>query len=111
MEFNNLYNCGLVEMAGISEFRTAEGCVAAVVDYFKGIPSVSHFIFSQAMTRKIRSGYGFRLAAYITKNQLGTVTASDSAVNPNSGNYIVVFVWAVDRKAISSWAKKRDLPY
>ena len=46
---------------------------------------------------------GSRLAAFIKKKKLGTVTATRSKVNPNSGNAIKVWVWAVDKKAVAKF--------
>lgn len=54
-------------------------------------------IFSDA----VENGNGKALASYITKNKLGTITATRGRRNPNSNNIIKVWVWSINRKALN----------
>lgn len=52
-----------------------------------------------------RSGPGnaVRLESFIKENKLGTVTVTPATPNPNSGNTIAGWIWAVDQKALEKW--------
>lgn len=57
-------------------------------------------IFSQAGKG---ASYGTDFAKFIETNNFGTVTASNSLVNPNSGNPVTVFVWELNQDALKDW--------
>ena len=56
---------------------------------------------------RTNSAYGERFAEFIEKEGLGTVTASERAKNPNSGNYIRIWTWKIDHPALTKWWAKR----
>ena len=62
-------------------------------------------IFSQAGPPRT-THYGTDLAKFITKNRLGTVTESPYKINPNTGNKLRVWIWALDPVGITKWWKK-----
>lgn len=101
--------CGLGEMGGISSFDNPEMLCKAALSYRNSleVPIVSHLIFTQASGTKRLSGYGYNLAKYIIANGLGHVAASEPGENPNSGNYVTVFVWTLNERGIRRWAKKQ----
>lgn len=72
----------------------------------------SHIVFSQAYDRgaKVKPGQGYadKLAAYIRANDLGHVVRSRVATNPNSGNRLTVYLWAVNKRSLTSWYKKNE---
>lgn len=111
---NGLSCCGVIEISGISKGRSAEGVLKdlfGVDDYDSEttayLPSEApHYIFTQAGNSRARKGYGYELAAYILKHGLGTVSGSTPARNPNSGRYVTVFTWTIDKPAITRWGKK-----
>jgi len=47
--------------------------------------------------------YGDMLRDYIINNKLGTITETPETHNPNSGNDIKAYVWAVDHMALYKW--------
>lgn len=49
--------------------------------------------------------YGDHFCAYIRGHHLGTVAETGSRRNPNSGNNVKVWVWAVDQEALKAWAR------
>ncbi len=102
-------NCGVTELDGISSCRPDVAIADLTIwgdsnfyDLEKNI-----YIFTQARKTKAQAGYGFDLANYIENNGLGVVRHSDTAKNPNSGNYVTVFVWTVNHVGLKRWAKQR----
>ena len=53
---------------------------------------------------------GARLAAYIIFHNLGKVTATPARKNPNSGNRLQAWLWAVDYAKLEEWYKKQKWP-
>lgn len=49
---------------------------------------------------------GSQLAAYITKEKLGTIWQSPEQHNPNTDNTIVLWVWTVNKGAWDKWMEK-----
>jgi hypothetical protein len=60
-----------------------------------------HALFTQAGKGK---RYGTNFATYITKHKLGTVVATPTKVNPNSGNPLKAFIWTINWPAFKKWA-------
>ena len=63
-------------------------------------------VSSNSMSYNMRkTGYGKALAAYITKEGLGVVTATPPAQNPQypKGCTNVAYMWAVDWDAFKKW--------
>lgn len=54
----------------------------------------------------IADRYPSMLASLIKRAGLGELMQTKSKVNPNSENVIRVYVWHVDKKALSKWFKK-----
>jgi len=114
MTITSLACCGIKEFGGLSNYTSAK---AAMTDFCKGWsptrdPSYGNYspnfncafaIFSEAGSG---ATYGTKFAAYITKNKLGEVTEVPGKRNPNSGNNVRPFVWALDAKALQTWAQK-----
>jgi hypothetical protein len=68
------------------------------------------FIFFTEVRRKGRSKkvtgrYGEKLKAYIKKHKLGTVIATDTKKNVNSGNHVRMYVWTVNKTNFKKWCK------
>jgi len=51
-------------------------------------------IFTQA--GRDQAGYGFKFAAFIRENRLGDVLETPFYNNPNSGNDVKVWIWAIN---------------
>lgn len=125
IEFNSLICCGVVELDAISYSKSPIDIFINIIDDYYCDPgideaeikhyaenvvddkfSAAHAIFTQASRTRKKSGYGFNLARYVEKNNLGTVIASAPAKNPNTGNYIVTFVWTINHKELVRYLTK-----
>lgn len=63
----------------------------------------AHLFFTQADEKRGKySGYGFNLEQYIIDQGLGDVVVSNSSKNGGTGNYITLFVWTPDKKAVAA---------
>lgn len=94
--------CGVSEFSGIT-CCSPESAVRAFYDQrFYGGQKYGHAyaVFTDHTNGKT---YGKALAKYIKENGLGTVTAMRSKMNPNSGNVIKLYVWTVNRQAMTKW--------
>lgn len=110
--------CGVRELSGLSGHRSAAAAIRAFIanasytpDHIqKGVvypPRFRFAVFSQAsQPMGKQASYGERFATYLTKMKLGEVTETATHVNPNSGNNLKVWVWAVDHDAMIEWMKK-----
>lgn len=69
-------------------------------------PNFSHVIFTAVQpSYEGAQDYGEIYRKFIEQHKLGTVAASDAAVNPNSGNEIRVYVWTLDRERIKKYLR------
>lgn len=87
----SLISCGVMELYNLSS--DSEEIVKSVCRDFQ----VPFFLFSDLVFKKKRSS-GQLLVTYIRRKKLGDVTSQRSAINPNSGNRINVWVWRPDYK-------------
>jgi hypothetical protein len=72
-------------------------------DYFDAENGTGAFVvFSQVEPNQ----YGTNFAEYIRKNKLGRVSKSRKKLNPNSYNYVTMFVWEINRKKTFTFYKK-----
>jgi hypothetical protein len=70
------------------------------------VPHACHFLFTQASSYKeCDTPYGKYLREYIEANKLGTVVETVPAVNRNSDNYVVAYLWTLDKPAIKAWVE------
>ena len=108
------YNSGEQMQFGPNAYP-ADSCPCGIPGFFiftevvGGQPSKSKITSAKRVLKSAfvepTENYGERLADYITAQNLGTVTASAINRNPNSGNDVRVFVWAVDKHALTDWWK------
>lgn len=99
--------CGIKEVNGISHVRGQTAAMRQICSKLSmttrnGTPNCSHLIFSEADGR-LYVAYGDKLAAFITRNNLGHVVGSEEARNPNSGHMLKVWVWTLDKVALKAW--------
>lgn len=94
--------CGLGEISGLSDYRKPELALKSLFrDSGDGLLlRQPHLIFTQAGRG---ATYGKRFAAYLVKEGLGTVVATPSKTNPNSGNPLVAWIWTTNKKALKKW--------
>ena len=100
--------CGIKELSRLKgltkNLGSSENVAKAVAKIVVGQVLKSAFlVFSE-----VRGGgtYGTDLKAFILAKGLGTVTQSKTVENPNSGNYITVYLWWMDRNALKTWHEK-----
>ena len=93
--------CGIREIEGIGELSAKE-VMADLAEDFRYDHKWRHAVFTQA-GKKAR--YGLSFAAFIKKHKLGTVVASPTKENPNSGNPLKAFVWTVNWPALRKYLK------
>lgn len=68
------------------------------------VPHCAFILFSGNAT----GSYDTALKQYIEDHQLGSVTVSPVKENPNTSNNVTIYVWAMDRPALSRWLTKRS---
>jgi hypothetical protein len=121
MQLRGTSCCGLYELFELNQDRSAEQTLKQFVQKsgYKYKPlwtdndeydkPFSHVIFTAAHQRKAKfddpehPSYGTRFAEFIKANKLGSVTESATTENPNSGNQLRVYVWAVDWTKVKAW--------
>lgn len=127
--------CGIRELDQLSEMTlTRKGAIEQMAGIIDGLTTggepgydwttgtyVTHpekrrtpafFIFSQAGTAtKATDGaaYGDYFRDFIHEEGLGTVVATNPALNENSGNLVTVYTWTVDQDAFKKWDAKAAL--
>ena len=100
--------CGVKEIANLREYHTTK---EAMQDFCRHnlrwgkLATCRHVFFTQA-TGDNNEKYGNRFAAFILKHNLGSVVRTKGDVNPNSGNYLIMWVWTVNWKATKNWWKE-----
>lgn len=109
MELHDLACCGVKELNGISYDNHTP--YALLLEFCKDFinnsddPEFAHVVFTQAGAK---ARYGINLAAYITRHKLGTIVRSAVAVNPNTSNPLVAFIWTINRPALRKWYVKES---
>lgn len=98
---NRVSCCGVREYNGLQMYSNKEIVQEVADDMFKMCNDYKFVILTD------NNDYGWNdskgLLRYIQKHKLGTVTKTDKAMNPNSGNFIQVFVWKVDITKLKKW--------
>ena len=110
--------CGIKELHGISNYEsayavlqdlgeltyrhkeTSAGPNGKLVVLDRPFTNFRYVLFSQARTDTV---YGTNLAAFIQKHKLGTLVETGTHVNPNTGNPLKAWLWAVDHDATKTW--------
>ena len=64
-------------------------------------------IFTGVVDENGRCSYGGKLATFLKKNRLGRVWTLGTRMNPNSGNMLRMWVWAIDHKAMNRLKKEK----
>lgn len=89
--------CGIREITGITYGQTPRQVLTDINKDFRA----AFAIFSDNRGTDFRAGTA--LAAEIEKYGLGTVTCGGHKVNPNTGNSLKVWLWRVNRDALSQY--------
>ena len=96
-------SCGVVEMYDLEDgpkslIRDASTKYAEGREWGE---KFVHIIFSDA----VRRGHGSKLAAVITKENLGALYTTRARKNPNSPNNIKTWMWSVNWDAVEKYLK------
>jgi len=94
--------CGVDEIEALE--RTAKESLLEICEekYGWGASQQAFILFTDITT----SGRGRKLSKYITDNKLGDVIKTNPKTNPNSGNRVTVWVWAINETALLKWWNK-----
>ena len=120
--------CGVKEIAGVSSYTgRPEACLLDLMSQFVrdardnqspycyvSLPA-GYFLFTEARRPTPAEGstpahYGQDLAAYIEQEKLGAVHLAPIIRNPNSGNFIQTYLWAIDHTAFTAWWEAKRPP-
>ena len=103
-DINGTTCCGIKEIHGLDGTRTT----LKMVWNKKTSNNVkaAFYLFSD----KGLLSNGQRLAAYIIFHNLGKITGTPARKNPNSGNRLQAWLWAVDYPKLEEWYKKQEWP-
>lgn len=97
--------CGLREIEQLSG-RTPKKSMKLVcndlINGFDGRTSGAFILFTGIK----RSKYGEKFQEFIEQNELGEVIVTKEKKNPNSGNNLKVWVWAIEPKKLKKWYLK-----
>lgn len=92
-DINQLECCAVAELDGIQDSTLSRTLRDIYEDWFIEEVFNGRFI---VFTDNDSCEDGDELRDYIKKHNLGTVVVTRKAVNPNSGNYVKVYVWTVN---------------
>lgn len=102
-------SCGVRELSRLSD--EADANLFAIANSFyhpsRGQPP-AFCIWSNIDDLSYNGGEGtngHRLAAFIEKNRFGEITKTGRALNPNTGNPICIWTWAVDHDKLRKYYK------
>jgi len=90
-------SCGVVQISDLSS--------TPAHDLRESVPQILHNT-AFAIFSDVQGRHGHSLRDYIVKNKLGSVRTIGPKENPNTDNRIYVYVWSVDRDALSRWYHK-----
>lgn len=118
MQTRGMACCGTQEITGLSLYTDPEKALKALLFPYPpangnltqrtaNIPRCAHLIFTGTMGRSQegKRTYGYKFATYLIEKGLGTVVESAIAVNPNSRHRLRVWVWTLDRNALTAWGE------
>lgn len=98
---NRISCCGVREFCGLQTSTSKEIVEEVAHDMFEEASDYKFVILTDNNDYKWRDSKSF--LKFVHKNNLGTVTKTDKAMNPNSGSRIQVFIWKVDITNLKKW--------
>lgn len=113
MKTRRMACCGVQELERLGEESSP---TSALLHLFKNnyfFSSCAHFIFTAAVHSNTkpsnpRSNYGEVFKKFILGEGLGTVVCSEWKRNPNTLNWVRVYVWTFDRDALLRWKRSNQ---
>lgn len=94
--------CGIMELNGVQRISAMEALIDAANDYFSDTHRA--FIFFSVISTYSKKGKD--LASLIKKEKLGTVIKTNKAVNKNTNNELIMYVWTVNKTNFNRFWKK-----
>lgn len=103
--------CGVKELSDINEHETPSELLETFCkDWFdtdKDDPGQGCLVtFTDIVSDK--GTMGPELARFITRKRLGIIKKSATRTNPNSGNSIALWVWAVNKSALKKFWREHN---
>lgn len=120
ISIKNLECCGVRELHNISHSKSPADTIQLLQPYFETVDGNEvgkagnartgyqkpFLIFTQAShAYPTPKNYGNQLRDFIIQHDLGTVTVTESPLANWTGNYIKVFVWAINPDGIKAYYK------
>lgn len=95
--------CGVREYAGLHG-KTAPEVIRLIKKQLRYRYNGAIVTFTDVV-QKPGKGVGYRMAAIINKHKLGTIVATEPAINPNTRNTIVLWAWTINKENLNNWEK------
>jgi hypothetical protein len=95
--------CGIGEMADLDSSAVGNMYMFCESETPYSNDRYNLYVFTDAVYNR----RGSKLAAYIIRNQLGTITASPRRIG-HSGRNVQLWIWSVDWDKMEEWAKKHN---
>ncbi len=97
--------CGLNEITGVSHSTPRDTMLEAARVHYEESDAVAIYLF----TGKDKVDNCEEFAQFIKDHKLGSVTKTRAKKNPNSGNKIRGWLWAVNEPEFRVWARKNSI--
>lgn len=105
IQVNRTSCCGMREVGGLSSVKDSEKALYDICkEMYTQNKNGAFILFSAPATQK----YGDSLKRAIIRNDLGTVQKFRAKHNPNSGNMLNIYSWAVSKQKSRSWYSKES---
>lgn len=103
--------CGVVEFQQLRFHETSLSALKELCEwrYQEDMIKRPFVLFSQTAGGNHAGTYGDRLAAYIVKRKLGTVTSAPEMLNGNTNRKIKVWLFGINERALKAWAADHDI--
>jgi len=97
--------CGFKEIDNLCD-GTAEQNLKETCEQFFNDDNDAAFLFFTGVSKE---GYGQKFKKLILKEKLGEITETKAKRNPNSGNKIKAWIWAVNKTKFKQYAKRNKI--
>lgn len=97
--------CGIIEIEKIAENTPKQILETICISFFEDKEQCAYYFFSD-IKQKIT---GKKLVKLILTQKLGIITKCPTKINPNTGNSLTMWIWAINRKALKKYWNKINL--
>lgn len=102
MEINELECCAVQEIDGIKGLIPYAILGQIGNDRYENDNKRPFYIFTESRDMK----EGANLATYIKKHHLGNILITEKKINPNTTNFVKVYLWTIHKKNFREWYLK-----